>query len=73
MEASADVNAKGDMSSTPLYFAVMNNHVQVAEVLLEYGAHPDAKSELNFSPRTLAADKGDKAMMALLKGYKSRK
>jgi ankyrin repeat protein len=73
LEAGADVNAKGDMSCTPLYFAVMTNHVQVAEALLERGADPDAKSELNFSPRTLAADQGDKAMMALLKRYKSRK
>ena len=70
LEAGADVNAKGDMSCSPLYFAVMGKHVQVAGLLLQHGADPDAESELGYTPRTLAKDKGDKAMMALLRQHK---
>ena len=45
--------------------AVMEGHVQVVELLLQQGADPDAESELNCSPRSLAAQKGNKAMAAL--------
>jgi ankyrin repeat protein len=46
VEAGADVNAKGDLSTSPLYYAVSGHHVQVAELLLQYGADPDAENEL---------------------------
>ncbi len=39
------------MGASPLYFAVMEKHVQVAELLLQHGADPDAKNELEFTPR----------------------
>ncbi len=70
LEAGADVNAKGDLSTSPLYCAVSAQHVQVAERLLQYGADPDAQNELGYTPRTLAKQKGDKAMIALFKRYK---
>jgi ankyrin repeat protein len=70
LEAGADVSAKGDMSCSPLYFAVMGQHVEVAELLLQHGSDPDAQSELGYTPRTLAAQKGDKAMMALFRRHK---
>ncbi len=44
LEAGADVNAKGDLSTSPLYCAVSAQHVQVAERLLQYGADPDAQN-----------------------------
>jgi ankyrin repeat protein len=70
LEAGAVIDAKGDRSCTPLYYAVMEGHVAVAEFLLQHGADPDAESELNFSPRRLAAQKTDKGMAALLRRYK---
>jgi ankyrin repeat protein len=48
----------------------MGQHVEVAELLLQHGADPDAQSELGYSPRTLATQKGDKAMMALFRRHK---
>jgi cytohesin len=70
MEAGADVNAKGDLSTSPLYCAVSGQHVQVAELLLQYGADPDAENELGYTPRTLAKQEGDKAMIELFKRHK---
>ena len=72
LEAGAVIDAKGDMSCTPLYYAVMEGHIEVAELLLQQGADPDAESELNFSPRSLAAQKGDKAMAALFRQQRKR-
>jgi ankyrin repeat protein len=67
LEAGADVNAKGDLSTSPLYCAVSAQHVQVAELLLRHGADPDAENELGYTPRTLAKRKGDKGMIALFR------
>jgi ankyrin repeat protein len=72
LEAGADIDAKGDMGCTPLYFAVMGGHVQVAELLVRRGADPDAQSEFSFSPRSLAAHKADKAMTGLFRHYRKR-
>jgi ankyrin repeat protein len=70
LEAGADIHAKGDLCTSPLYCAVSAQHVQVAELLLQSGADPDAENELGYTPRTLAKQKGDKAMIALFKRYK---
>jgi ankyrin repeat protein len=67
LDAGADVNANGDMGASPLYFAVMRGHVQVAELLLQNGANPDASNELGFTPRSLAKHKQNKAMLALFR------
>lgn len=70
LEAGADIHAKGDLSTSPLYNAVSARHVQVSELLLQYGADPDAENELGYTPRTLAKQDGDKAMIALFKRYR---
>lgn len=59
LEAGADVNAKGDLSTSPFYCAVSGQHMQV-----------DAENELGYTPRTLAKQKGDKTMIALFKRHK---
>jgi len=70
LDAGADVTAKGDMSCCPLYYAVMTRNVQVAELMLQHGANPDAKNELNFTPRSLAEHNSDKLMIALFRQYR---
>lgn len=72
LEAGVNIDARGDMSCTPLYYSVMGGHAQVAEFLLQNGADPDAESELGFSPRSLAARKGDKDMLALFRRHRGR-
>jgi ankyrin repeat protein len=54
IEAGTEIDARGDMSCTPLYLAVMNGHEQVAATFLEHGADPDAGSELGSTLRELA-------------------
>jgi ankyrin repeat protein len=63
VEAGAEIDAKGDMGCTPLYFAVMGNHVQAVEQLLLLGANPNIVTELEFSPKTLAKENGNKEMI----------
>ena len=43
--------------ATPLYFAAQGGHLEIAELLLKYGADPNAKSNLG-SPLQVAARRG---------------
>lgn len=70
LEAGAEVDAKGEMSCSPLYWAVTNNHILCAEALLKHGSNPDAKNELNETPRQNAERINDKAMIALFKKHR---
>ena len=58
LDAGAAIDVLGDMSATPLYNAVGQEHIEVAELLLSRGANPDIMSDLGYSPRTLANSKG---------------
>ena len=67
IESGAEIDAKGDMGCTPLYFAVMGGHVGTAKLLLNLGADPDAQTNLGFSPRALALSQGKTLMVRLFK------
>ncbi len=57
IEAGAKVNARGDMSETPLHIAVRQKNERAVDALLKAGADPDAVSEFGESPRRLALER----------------
>ena len=55
----ADVNARhNEGGSTPLHYAVLTNHPEVAEVLLNHGADVKAPYKTSQTPLHLAASRG---------------
>jgi len=56
VEGGADVNAAGDLGSTPLHEAVEQGHLEVVKFLLEHGASPTVKNELGKTPCDIARD-----------------
>jgi ankyrin repeat protein len=49
LEVGADPNAKGDLSLSPLYYAISNGHFAVAKSLLEAGARIDIFNEFGYT------------------------
>ena len=45
IDAGGDVNARTEKNKTPLYFAVEEDDLRLAELLLKYGGDPNACSE----------------------------
>ena len=43
LEKGADLRIADDRGSTPLSYALLNSHVNLASMLLRYGVDPDAK------------------------------
>lgn len=50
LASGADVNDPGWKEATPLHMAVQNGYDEVANVLLEAGADPNARTDLGFTP-----------------------
>lgn len=65
--AGADVNAKGDMDTTPLFEAVSFGHIRSAERLLKEGATADQPNELGYTAREIASQSGIPKLVALFK------
>ena len=61
-----DVNARGKKGRTPLMAAVEFNHVNSVKVLLENKANPDAKDSEGESIMSIAKDKDNSEILALL-------
>ena len=53
---NADINATNDEGMTPLYFAVMQNNLLIAELLLEAGADVNVRDNDGDAPLHLAAE-----------------
>ncbi len=72
LEAGADPNIPGDLSVSPLYWAVRSGNLGLAKLLLDHGARVDVRNEFGSndlgacSPRGLRANP---AMFKLLKSY----
>ncbi len=67
--AGADVNAKGDGGSTPLFNAVMGENSQVISLLIKSGANPKIKNDLgrtalDYAKNTSASEDVIKALLA---------
>jgi ankyrin repeat protein len=67
---SADVNARTDFGSTPLHLAVMNNHPDIAKLLIQSGAEINATDADGKTPLHIASAKNhmDFLKVLLLKG-----
>ncbi|SCZ89313.1 BZ3500_MvSof-1268-A1-R1_Chr1-1g01099 [Microbotryum saponariae] len=50
--------AVGTAGSTPLHFAAANGHAGVIEILLQYGAKPNALEKYDLTPEMIAQQKG---------------
>jgi hypothetical protein len=58
IEAGADVNAKDNNGSTPLFFCALKGHVEVARALIEAGADVNAKKDNGVTPLHMCAYTG---------------
>ncbi|KAK3085540.1 hypothetical protein FSP39_004991 [Pinctada imbricata] len=82
IELGADVNSRSKLecdddsvgdhyysSFTPIFYAVRQNHLEVADFLLRSGANPDMVRDQGAPPMLLAADKGHHRMIKTLLDY----
>ncbi len=65
LTSGADVNAAVD-GSTPLQWAVKNDHLEVVKALLKYGADVNAAAENGVTPVFIAAGNGHLAVVKAL-------
>ncbi|KAJ5633124.1 hypothetical protein N7490_009463 [Penicillium lividum] len=54
-ERHADPNAKSNCDDSPLYWAALSGHADVAQVLIENGADPDGEANEGYKPLHKAA------------------
>jgi ankyrin repeat protein len=73
VELGANINAQNSYDATPLGHAVLKNHYQIAELLLQKGADPHSLVTTDtIVTRTVLAEaifQGNEKMIALLKKY----
>lgn len=52
VENIEEINTKNDVGWTPLYRTIVADNCQATEILLEMGADPNVKSNVNFENLT---------------------
>jgi ankyrin repeat protein len=74
LDARADVSAvsRNAMQVQPLHSAAAAGNVEVATILLEHGADPNAEQQDGFLPLDAARQNPDEAMQALLLEHGAR-
>jgi ankyrin repeat protein len=74
LDAGADINARdSDHGFTALTWAGVGGHADLVKVLLERGADPGVKGNEDKTVLRLAAEKGLKDVVEVLKGHGVRK
>ena len=63
---AVDARGRGWMTGTPLNSAASGRHADVARLLLDAGAHPDARQASGWTPLHSAAHNGDLELVELL-------
>lgn len=66
IELGADVNALDIENRSPLYFACLNNLVNIAKLLIEKGANKEVVSKKGYTPLKIACFKGHVNIVKLL-------
>ena len=61
LDKGANVNVKGFRGFTPLMQAILERHVEVVKVLLEYGANPNHTCDGNGTPLSVSVCEKDMA------------
>eukprot|EP00826_Nyctotherus_ovalis_P037525 TRINITY_DN3426_c0_g2_i13.p1 TRINITY_DN3426_c0_g2~~TRINITY_DN3426_c0_g2_i13.p1 ORF type:complete len:399 (-),score=73.47 TRINITY_DN3426_c0_g2_i13:937-2133(-) len=70
-DLAADVDTRGLNDFTPLHFAAIEGHIEIARILLEAGATVDALSTSLSTPLHLACKRGNRGMAEVLVEYKA--
>ena len=70
--SQVDAHGTGWMTGTPLHSAASSDHVDVARVLLDAGASPDARQSGGWTPLHAAAQNGSAAMVTTPAGGRRR-
>jgi hypothetical protein len=66
VEAGQDLEARNEIGTTPLIFAVFSDNLEGARILLEHGADPNARREGPGPSGSALFSAGDRAMIDLL-------
>jgi len=69
-KAAPNIAAPLKQHKTPLHLAAANNHVAMAEILLQHGADANVRADKGVTPMSLAARQGAVDMVACLLRYK---
>ncbi|XP_055307855.1 putative ankyrin repeat protein RF_1087 [Sitodiplosis mosellana] len=59
-------------NDTPLHYAAINGHKNVAELLIKNGAKVDIRNHANLTPRQLAAENGHNDVAKLFIGKRNQ-
>lgn len=70
-DLTADVDTRGLNDFTPLHFAAVEGHIEIARVLLQAGATVDALSTSSSTPLHLACKQGNRGMVEVLVEHKA--
>lgn len=64
--AVVDAHGRGWMTGTPLHSAASGSHVEIARLLLDAGADPNARQSSGWTPLHSAAQNGNAELVGLL-------
>ena len=66
INSGADLDARDALGRTPLYYAVYNEQLKIAELLVKHGANVNMKHKANKTALHLASEVGNLRMVRLL-------